>query len=233
MPCRGKFASYDEEFVSKLVKAGVSINIIFDVGASNGWWSAEVSKAAPEARFELFEPLDSPQYAEVLANVLAQHPQFRMHRIALGSENTTLRLNIYASHDGNSLIDSDWEGVKDKTPVPVRRLDDYIRERGLSQPDIIKMDVQGFELNALKGGEQTCRNTKALILETWLYPGYGPTTPLLHELIAWLAERNFSVVAFGDAYVAPDLKLTCVDAFFVRQDVAAQIAATGEGLVFS
>src|SRR5262249_26340449 len=78
------------------------------------------------ASFNLFEPLESDQYTKDLANVLRDRPDFRMHRIALGDEETTLQLHLYREHVGSTLIDQDWEGVVAKQAVPVRRLDDVV-----------------------------------------------------------------------------------------------------------
>jgi FkbM family methyltransferase len=225
--CKGDFGFTDQKFIRKLISGGVAIESVYDVGAARGEWSSVVAEVVPRAKFNLFEPLASDQYAEFLANVMRERPDFRMHRVALGSENTRLRLNLYSSHFGNSLIDSDWEGVVGKTPVPVRRLDDYVAELGLPPADLIKMDTQGFELKILQGGESACRGAKVLMIETWLYRAYGPKTPLLGEIIEWLAPREFTMVTIGDAYVSATMELTSIDAFFLRNDVAAQIAQSG------
>jgi hypothetical protein len=78
-----------------------------------------------------------------------------MHRVALGDQETTLRLNLHENHREASLIDSDWEGVLSKKPVPVRRLDSIVAELKLPPADVIKMDTQGFELKILQGDETT------------------------------------------------------------------------------
>lgn len=230
MPLNSDFGSHDQAFIRNLTKAGIAISNVYDIGAAQGEWSWQMAKVVPEAKFNLFEPWESDQYAEALATILRQRPDFRVHRIGLGDENTTLSFNVYAHHVGNSFIDSDWEGVVEKRPIPVRRLDDVVAECGLPPADIIKIDTQGFELNILKGGEASCRGAKALMLETWLYRGYGPETPLLGELIEWLEPRNFRLVSTGGWYVSPSIRLESVDAFFLRRDVAEQIAQSGFSL---
>jgi FkbM family methyltransferase len=224
-------SSHDRAFIQKLFDAGVAIKSVYDIGASNGQWSAQVAPVLPGATFELFEAWVSPQYAEQLDAVLRNQKNFRVHRFALGRENGTVRLNVHVNHAGNSLIDSDWERIVDKIPIPVRRLDDAVSGLCLPMPDLIKIDVQGFELKILQGGEQACRQAKALMLETWIYRGYGPETPLLHEIVEWLAEREFSLATFGGTWVSPHLKMWSVDAFFVRNDVLADVAARGFHLV--
>jgi hypothetical protein len=154
-----------------------------------------------------------------------------MHRVALGDKDTTLQINLYREHVGSTLIDSDWEGVVAKEPVRVQRLDDVVASLRLPPADLIKMDVQGFELNVLAGAELSCHRAKALIIETWFYRGYGPGTPLLGEIINWMTDHDFSLVSLGDTYVSPELKLTSVDAFFLRNDVMSVAAQRGIGLM--
>lgn len=221
------FGSFDVGFIEKLVDAGQTFNVVYDIGASNGGWSHVISEVLPNAKFELFEPFDSPQYADTWSVNRQRHPDFRMHRVALGAKDDTLLLNVYEGHEGNSLIDSDWEGIKEKRPVPVRQLDGYVAKNGLYPPDLIKMDTQGFELKILKGGENCCRTAKLLMLETWLYRGYGQETPLLHEVIAWLDEHNFRLVTLWDVYADAGLKLQAIDAFFLRNDIAETLGNQG------
>jgi len=225
------WASYDQDFIRNLMKAGIGIDSIYDIGASNGYWSWQMAKVVPQAKFNLFEPLESDQYAEDLANVLRDRPDFRMHRIALGDEDTTLQLNLHREHFGSSLIDSDWEGVVAKKLVPVQRLDDMVAALKLPPPDLIKMDVQGYELRVLAGAEISCCRAKALMIETWFYRQYGPATPLLGEIIDWMAGHDFSLVSLGDTYVSPDMTLASVDAFFLRNDLMPIAAQSGVTLM--
>jgi hypothetical protein len=89
------------------------------------------------------------------------------------------------------------------------------------------MDVQGFELKILAGAEISCRQAKALMIETWFYRDYGPSTPLLDEIIDWMTGHDFKLVSLGDTYVTPDMKLSSVDAFFLRDDLMPIAAKSG------
>jgi len=225
------WASYDQDFIRNLTKAGIAIDNIYDIGASNGLWSWHMAQVVPQATFNLFEPLESDQYAKDLTNVLAARPDFRMPRIALGDKDATLQLNLYREHVGSTLIDSDWEGVVAKKPVRVQRLDDVVASLRLPPADLIKMDVQGFELKVLAGAELSCHRAKGLMIETWFYRGYGPRTPLLGEIISWMSDHDFSLVSLGDTYVSAGLKLTSIDAYFLRNDIMSVAAHRGVGLM--
>lgn len=217
------FGRTDQEFLKRLVSAGVKVSHVFDIGASNGIWSLTMAQTIPCATFDLFEPNESQQYAEMLKTTLEQRPDFRMHRVGLGDRDTTLDLNLSRDHVGSSLLD--WDGGYEKKRVPVRRLDRYVADKGLPSPDLIKMDTQGFELRIVAGGERACAGAKALLIETWLYRAYGGGTPLTAEIIEWLEPRGLVLCAFGDSWTDPDGKLISIDAYFLRKDVAAQVAA--------
>ena len=76
------------------------------------------------------------------------------------------------------------------------RLDRYRTIDCLPQPDLIKIDVQGYELEALRGSMGTLRMVEAIISEVSfeeLYEGQC----LLHQLASWVSERGFDLHAFG------------------------------------
>src|SRR5262249_639529 len=149
------FGRRDQDFLRRLLKAGIDIASIYDIGASNGVWSWMMSEVVPQATFELFEPHPSEQYADRFTQAPKAGPDFPIQRIGVGNQGATLPLNLHLDHTGATLLDSDWEGVVAKKPVPVRRLDSLAAEIGLAPPDVIKMDVQGFELKILQGAEAT------------------------------------------------------------------------------
>src|SRR4029453_11706555 len=119
--------------------------------------------------------------------------------------------------------DSGWEGVVDKKLVPVRRLDDVVAGLELPPADLIKLDVQGFELKILAGAELTCHLAKALMVETWFYRGYGPGTPLFGEIVDWMTRHGFSLVSLGELYVDADMALIAIDTFFLRNDLMPMV----------
>jgi FkbM family methyltransferase len=226
--------SHDEaeiRFLDQLKSYGYQPDIFFDVGGSNADWSSLANQVYPDATYHLFEPLADTHepYTRVLNERLPKHPNFHLHKIGLGNENQIQEMAVFQGGVGSTFIEMEriksikqalveQGSLKDIAPFPVRRMDDYVKEQSLPQPQIIKMDTQGFELAIIEGGKETIRNADILILETWLYRGYGVTTPLLHELMAPLAELNFILVDFGDGYWGNKHTLTAIDAFFMRED---------------
>lgn len=212
----GEFASEDAAFIGKLVEAGVPLNVIYDIGASNGYWSIIAAKPISNGTYHLFEPqADSPAYSEKLDKNLRELGDATLHKIALSDKNAILDMTIADDGFSSSLHDvSGTPGYSSRRPVQCRRLDDYVAEKNLPPPSLVKMDTQGTEHLIVSGGKKTLASAHLLIIESWFYRGYNAGTPLLAEMIALLEPLGFVLTDFGEPYRAPSGRLVTLDAYF-------------------
>ncbi len=100
--------------------------------------------------------------------------------------------------------------------VPVTTLDHLVGPAGLPCPNLLKIDAQGSELIILEGAQQVLPQIDVLLLETWVWRGYEGKTPLLFDLVTWLAERNFFLWDIAGQYRDRADLLTGIDCFFVN-----------------
>ncbi len=177
------------------------VNVIYDVGANVGTWTLLARAIIPEATIEAFEPY--PLHRKGFAENCLDLSGITLHPIALGPENTSMPLRVTSFSDASSLLplataSHEHFGLTEveRIPVPVRRLDDYRVEKGLADPDLIKIDVQGFELAVLSGAISVLTHTKALIVEVSFLELYEQqcTFP---EICSFLDRHNFKIHAFG------------------------------------
>src|SRR5882724_8682171 len=166
--------------LGKLKGKGFIPAVLYDIGASNGVWSETIMDVCPSARFHLFEPLahHAESYAGDLRERLARRRNLTLHPVALGETNGTTEMLMFHDPQGSSLLDAGYEpAVNRRLNVPLFRLDDYVKQQGLPQPEVVKIDCQGGEATIIRGGEETLRNAQVIFLETWLKRSYGPKTP--------------------------------------------------------
>jgi FkbM family methyltransferase len=113
--------------------------------------------------------------------------------------------------------DPDYNRENPQKEVKVKgvRLDTFMRDNGISTIDFLCMDLQGYELNALKSLGEDLRNVKYIITETSIQSTYiGGAT--FAELNAYLSRYGFtyeSSNAFGDKF--PNLSLSGFSEFDV------------------
>ncbi|MGD9790371.1 MAG: FkbM family methyltransferase [Phycisphaerales bacterium] len=223
------FAACEQEFFTRFAGMGFEPTCILDIGGSNAAWSTTIHSVFPDARYEIFEPLAGRRedYDRILEWALRTHPNFRLHTIALGADNSDAEFWSEPAGVGSSLLVSNVPKDQ-KITVPVRRLDDYLADQRLSQPQLIKIDVQGGEREVITGGAKTIEAADVLHLETWLTRGYGPATPLLTELIDTLRPMGHVLVQLGDFWRKPSQELASIDAFFVHTRMIDRLANRGE-----
>ena len=228
MPTLTPYAQCETRFFERLTATGFNPELIVDIGGSNAAWSTSVSVAMPDARYEIFEPLAGrrEEYDRVLEWALRTHPNFRLHPVAIGDVNGEAEFWNEAKGVGSSLLVRNTP-AEQRIRVPVRRLDDYLREHGIRQPRVIKADVQGAEMRVIEGGRVAFAGADVLHLETWLMRGYGPGTPLLTEIIDALRPMGHKLVMLGDFWRNPKEELVSVDAFFAHERLIDGLRAAG------
>jgi FkbM family methyltransferase len=199
----------------------LGIRTVYDIGASVGTWSLLAKAVIPDARVEAFEPL--PAHCAKFDGIVRSVPDVHLHRIALGAENSPALLQVTDFSDASSLLPLAEAGrsafglqVVEQVPTTVCRLDDYRKANMLPAPDLIKLDVQGYELAVLKGGIDCVRSAKAVITEV-SFREYYEGQCLFHDLVHLLADIGMSVAAFGEHARLGQI-LTQADALFLRRD---------------
>jgi FkbM family methyltransferase len=209
----------DEEILSLLKSQGLAPTVIFDVGASNGSWSNAVCHLCPDAQYHLFEPLVDhvEDYGRGMLDTLQQHPNFRLHKYALGARSGPATMNVWPDIVGSTALEvgSPMTGVV-QTPVRMLTVDDAVASLGLPRPELIKMDTQGCELEILKGSRATLPSVAVLLLECWLYRAYGRNTPLVTDVAAWLEGVGFRLWDIGGEYRNDQGVLTALDCVFIN-----------------
>jgi FkbM family methyltransferase len=199
---------------SAVLRTLPSARTILDIGANKGQFILEAVKWHPEAKFFAFEPLSTER--SLLEWVLHDLPRLTIYPFALGLEEGTVEFQVSASADSSSILDQTplqsqlFPGTENvqRQSISVRRLDAVLDPATLAGPVICKIDVQGYELNVLRGFGGLLASIDYLIVELTNVPFYEGA-PNSAEVIAFLASHGFNIMGMYNMYVPETLCLQC------------------------
>lgn len=198
-------------------KLGFSPNIIFDGGAFKGLWSVAVNKLFPKAQIVLMEP-NTYVSNTIKSNTEKFNPPAILEIIAIGEAEGESTFNIWADVDndvGASLLDHVQGKAENIIKVKINTLDNICEKLNL-KPDLIKLDLQGGELMALRGGSKVLKDTEFFIIEFGCLEAYKDrATP--RDILDIMYENDYCLYDIVDQLYRPyDGALTGGDFFFVK-----------------
>ena len=177
------------------------VRTVLDVGANEGQFASTAVFAFPAAKIVCFEPLPSAQPA--LRAVADRHQgRLEIEPFALGDTSGHVDLNVTNFSPSSSILPVEQHtavpiDVAETTRVAIRCLSEWAATKSLVPDIIMKLDVQGYEANVLRGGIDVLKQTRVVIAETTFTPLYQGQSSL-GDLCAILEPLGFSYrEAFG------------------------------------
>lgn len=179
-------------FLAYLHQRGLEVRDLLDIGANRGDWSKMASLVFEGARVAMIEP--QAEMSRYLNSFCRTHPGSTWVLAAAGATESQKDLILWPDLQGSSFlppIDGEQNHPRHRT-VPVVTVDDLVRTGAIQVPQIAKLDVQGFELEVLRGAGTLLGRTEVFIIETSLVrPLAGQ--PLIDEVIAFMRSSGYRV----------------------------------------
>lgn len=157
------WGSYEKEYCQLWIKFSRTANTIFDVGANVGLYSLLSAAAKPGVAVHAFEP--TPEILDRFKENIRLNGFKNIHvnQTAVGrSSGTAVLRECYGSDGANEGMNFIVGVQQDSEPkdrvVPIVSLDDYCRKAGVDQIDLLKMDIEGGECEALTGAQDLLRS---------------------------------------------------------------------------
>lgn len=198
---------------------GFSPGTIIDVGAAYGSFAKQCVEVFPEAQCILVEPLR--EYQPLLDRLVGAHPRITYVMAAAGESSDERYINVHPDLVGSSLYREVEEGSGvNGTPrrIPTVTVDELVHKSGSASPFLLKADVQGAELNVLRGADKTLRATDYVLLEVSFFKFFHGG-PECWDVLSAMKERGFvPYEIFSFQYRPLDNALSQVDIAFVREN---------------
>jgi FkbM family methyltransferase len=141
--------------LAKIIKAFLTpTSVALDIGANIGITSCMLSKQLTDGKVFSFEP--SPSVFPILDRNLTTNSVQNVvaHQVAVGAQKGTAGF-VGDSAYGHLVVSKENEQKPDGVDVAVETLDDIVETLQLDQLDFVKIDVEGFEDDVLRGGQKT------------------------------------------------------------------------------
>ena len=190
-------------FLWRVLRPGMAF---LDVGAYHGLYSLLAAKRLRGAgRVVAFEPSPRERHRLRLHRWMNGF-DIRVESFAVGSNEGAVKMFIVTCGDPtmNSLRRPSMEGTVQEISVPATCLDIYCRQSGINPIDVIKVDVEGAELEVFDGARQILKDDRPLIIcevldrvtRPWGYPA--------REIILYLDRHEYAWFDFrSDGSIVP------------------------------
>jgi FkbM family methyltransferase len=167
---------------------------VVDGGANRGQTICSFRDYFSSSKFYAFEPI--PKCREKINQSYANDDEVEVYDYVLGSDNKTVEFNISTRSGQSSVLDSSGNikkedgihagKIKKQIKVEQRRLDELIDKK----VDVLKLDLQGYELEALRGAEDILDDTSIILTEVQFVPIYE-NADLFYDVFGFLENKGF------------------------------------------
>lgn len=200
---------------------------VVDVGANRGQFALVARRCCPLARIVSFEPLPEP--AAVFRQVFACDSHTVLHQAAIGPNDQHSLMHLSAKDDSSSLLPISslqaqmFPGTEEVGTVKVRvaPLAVFVKADEILGRALLKLDVQGYELDALRGCESLIGEFEWVYCECSFLELYSGQR-LARDVIGWLALRGCTVAGVFNVVYDRMGRAVQADFLFERNRLAAE-----------
>lgn len=174
--------------LERLAAVGFQPKQIFDVGAYRGDFARSCLDIWPQTKIACFEALESR--VEQLEKLASDSSSLQVFSGLLGAESKE-NIPLYEAETASSVLVEKNAQDFPVTYHSMRTVDGIVQNHFNGEsPDFLKLDVQGYELEVLKGAEQSLGGMQVILAEVNLLDIHDGV-PLLAEIVAWLGHRDW------------------------------------------
>jgi len=200
----------------------LAFDFVVDAGANRGQFSLVCRRVNPAAKIVAFEPLPDP--ARIYRALFANDPMVRLCEAALGAASGTMVMHVSARDDSSSLLPI-AQAQTDHYPgsgevgtydVAITTLPEAVSATELGQRSLLKIDVQGYELEVLKSAGALLSRFAWVYVECSYVPLYEGQA-LQGEVIEFLRAKGFALSSRHNiSYIEGTDRPLQADLLFVR-----------------
>jgi len=210
---------------------GTKNKVFYDIGANYGYYCLKFAGNA--SHIYAFEPVSRTH--DILAKNIRRNnlTNVTAYKLGLSDKKSSREIHLYGNSGKNSLFLrsgklNPHEMLIGQEVIDLVTLDDFIRDERLTPPDLIKVDIEGSELYALRGARKTITKYQPILLIEYMEATFKDAGYSRSDLLSELRAENY--VIYGIPEDITDLNVYPVAKF---DDIeVTNIIALPEGLEY-
>ena len=193
---------------------GFHPRLVLDIGAYTGEWTALCQQIWPQAAVLMIEA--HPERARLLEKKAASWSRVKARQALLGSA-PKASVPFYEQESASSVLPESAKRNQASILLAMETLDDVLIDTSCGKADLLKLDVQGYELEILRGGRKAIPDIEVILIEVNLIAIYQGA-PLVRETVDYLGDAGFRLYDVATLYRRPlDGALWQADFVFARE----------------
>lgn len=199
--------------LENLYKNGFQPKKIIDVGAFEGEWTKEVQGIFIDASYLMVEAQSSKE--DKLKLLKSNKVDYK---ISLLGPTSGQKAKFYINETVSSALPESAKDDQEFVEIPMFTLDEILTEKSFTDADFLKLDVQGFELEVLKGASNILNKVEVVLMEVSLIE-INKGAPLIKDVINFMDEYAFVCYDICSMIRRPlDKALWQTDLIFVKKN---------------
>lgn len=185
--------------LSKLVKSTKKIKTLIDVGSNKGQFMLLLERFFPDINIYSFEPIKEELHIQ--KKLFSFRKKINFYNFAIGNKNCKKKFYITKRKDSSSFykfnkLNSSNQDYKiiEKREVQIFKLDTILHNKDLKKPVILKLDVQGYEMEVLKGSLKILKRINYLLIEVSKNEIYR-NQATENQIINFLKKKSFFLIS--------------------------------------
>ena len=176
----------------------INFETIVDVGSNKGQFILLIEQLFPNKIVYSFEP--QTEVLDKQRKLFSYKKNISFYNFALGSESSIKKFFITRRKDSSSFLKinenknkSKYYEINNEKNIQIKTLDEVLINWEIKKPILMKIDVQGYELEVLKGSENILKKIEYLLIEVSENEMYKDQ-PLSNEIIKFLQDRDYKIL---------------------------------------
>jgi FkbM family methyltransferase len=180
------------------ILVGTRNKVFYDVGANYGYYCLKLAGNA--SHIYAFEPAFRTH--DVLVKNIQRNnlTNITVYRLGLSDKKSSMEMNLYGTSGKNSLFlrHSKVDPLVGQEVIELVTLDSLIQDERLNPPDLMKIDVEGSELYALKGARKTIKKYQPVLLIEYLEASFKDAGYSRSDLSIELMTNNYAIYGISN-----------------------------------